>query len=361
MMKIRGLSPKTAAQLLAKRCAAAPPKGVHVFICVADHFEPNWLRPSAHVQQARVERWVKEYPQSVRGLSDSIGRPPQQTFFYPAEDDDPALIEQLAGLARAGLGDVEVHLHHDNDSAENLRATLTRFAWNLHDRHGLLAREPDGSISYGFVHGNWAINNSRPDGRWCGVQNELTILRQTGCYADFTMPSAPAECQTSTINSIYYAKANSPDPMAHAVGTRATTAAPRPVDCLLMIQGPLMFDWGNRKWGVLPRLENGDLTSRRPPSWERFLLWCSAAVTVAGRPDWIFIKLHTHGAQEANSQMLLGEPMRRFHESLAEHARAEPGFRYYYVTAREMATLAQQAVRGTAVSPPQLIAGMANG
>jgi hypothetical protein len=64
---------------------------------------------------------------------------------------------------------------------------------------------------------------------------------------------------------------------------------------------------------------------------------------VAGRPDWRFVKLHTHGAQEANSAMLLGDPMRQFHAGLADFARQNDWFRYYYVTARELALLAKAA------------------
>ena len=46
-------------------------------------------------------------------------------------------------------------------------------------------------VGYAFIHGNWSLCNSRPDGRYCGVNNELDVLRETGCYADFTLPSAP--------------------------------------------------------------------------------------------------------------------------------------------------------------------------
>ena len=30
--------------------------------------------------------------------------------------------------------------------------------------------------AYAFVHGNWALDNSRPDGRWCGIDAELPRL-----------------------------------------------------------------------------------------------------------------------------------------------------------------------------------------
>jgi hypothetical protein len=75
-------------------------------------------------------------------------------------------------------------------------------------------------------------------------------------------------------------------------------------------------------------------------------LWLKAGVTVKGRDDWRFIKLHAHGCQEPSTDMLLGEPMRRFHEALAEFATLHPWFFYYYVTAREMADLVRQAERG---------------
>ena len=77
----------------------------------------------------------------------------------------------------------------------------------------------------------------------------------------------------------------------------------------------------------------------------------SAAVGVASRPDWIFVKLHTHGAHEPNMPVLLGEPMIRFHRDLAATAQANPRFRYHYVTAREVYNLAKAAESGWTGSP----------
>ena len=73
-----------------------------------------------------------------------------------------------------------------------LREKLQRYLETLHDRHGLLEKDATGRISWGFIHGNWALDNCRSDGRMCGVNNELDVLRETGCYADFTLPSAPS-------------------------------------------------------------------------------------------------------------------------------------------------------------------------
>ena len=186
-------------------------------------------------------------------------------------------------------------------------------------------------------------------------RSDATILIETGCYADFTMPSAPADCQTTFFNSIYYATDDPLRPKSHDRGQLARVGQPPPPHTLLMMQGPLALDWSNRKWGVLPRIENGDLTDRRPPTIERLMLWLQAGIKVAGREDWLFVKLHTHGAQERNSNMLLGEPMRMFHRGLAEFAAKHDWFRYYYVTACEMAALVHAAEQG-ATDPALVLA-----
>lgn len=341
MAIVRGLSISSLAQLTRQR-RTTELSGQHVFICVADHYEPKWQSPPASVATERVERWISGYPKMAVGICDSRGRSPQHTFFYPAEEYEPEYLDAIAKLCRDGYGDVDVHLHHDGDTADNLRASLLEFNRVLHEDHGLMEKDALGRISYGFIHGNWALDNSRPDGRWCGVNNEISILLETGCYADFTMPSAPACCQTSTINSIYYAKDDPERPKSHDTGNPAQVGTPAPDKQLLMVQGPLAFDWSKRKWGFLPGIENGDLTGIRPPTLERFRLWIQAGVRVTGRPDWVFVKLHTHGAQERNAEMLLGEPMRAFHQSLRRFA-DEQRFKYYYVTAREMASLVHQA------------------
>jgi hypothetical protein len=277
---------------------------------------------------------------------DSDGRPPRHTFFYALEMYDPEYLDALTDLCRAGYGEVEVHYHHDNDTAENLRATLLHVKALWAERHGLLSRDRvSGELAYGFIHGNWALDNSRPDGRCCGVNNELDILRETGCYADFTMPSVPDPTQTQKINSVYYAVDDPLRPKSHDCGIDVGTA-PMPDKGLMMIQGPLVLNWRRRKWGVFPRIENGCIQAGQPPHIDRLRLWLKARVQVPRRPDWFFVKLHTHGTQESIQQLLLGEPMVRFHRALAELARQDSNFRYHYVTAREMYNLAKAAEAG---------------
>ena len=84
----------------------------------------------------------------------------------------------------------------------------------------------------------------------------------------------------------------------------------------------------------------------QPATIERLPLWLRARVQVPSRPDWFFVKLHTHGAEESNQETLLGEPMVRFHSYLRECAERDPQFRYHYVSAREMYNLVKAAESG---------------
>ena len=345
-MLVRGLPPGAWARLIRDSCRAAVRGPQHVFLCIADHYEPDWGGADDRQRLDRVERWMRDYPRSVDGLADSLGRPPQHTFFFPLEEYRPRLLERLAELCHRGWGEVEVHLHHDQDTSPQLREKFEWFRQTLHREHGLLCRDSRGEIRWGFIHGNWALDNSHPQGRWCGVNDELTVLRETGCYADLTMPSAPDLCQTRTINGIYYAVDDPVRPKSHDVGTPAAVGRRPPAEGLLMIQGPLALDWRDRKAGLLPRLENADLHARRPPSPRRVDLWLRAAVGVQGQPQWTFIKLHAHGAKPANADVLLGPPMQELHRALAQKARADADFHYYYATARQLAELVHAAEAG---------------
>ena len=331
---------------------SVPPRGteagtrIHLLLCLCDHYEPGNGGADALKADGRVENWCREYPALLHSFRDADGRPPQHSFFYPIEMYRPTEVERIAELCREGFGELEVHLHHDNDTADNLRQTLLDWKQLLREKHGLLSTDKKtGEIRYAFIHGNWSLDNSRPDGRWCGVNNELDVLRETGCYADFTLPAYPSDCQTRKINSIYYAVDDPQKPKSHDDGVDVGTA-PQPPNSLMLIQGPLLLNWKSRKYGFLPRVENANIQGNQPPTEQRLDLWLKARVQVPSRPDWVFVKLHTHGAPEANQAVLLGPPMVRFHEMLAARAASDATFHFHYVTAREMYNLARAAEAG---------------
>lgn len=341
----RGLDQWVPTYLATRHQRADPKPGepVHLILCIGDHYEPKHGRALPRQAQERVATWCREYPRLFERFCDNDGKPPQHTFFYPVEEYEPEYLDQLAKLCNTGFGEVEVHLHHDNDTRENLRQTLVGFKNTLADRHGLLSWHKDtGELGYAFIHGNWALDNSRSDGRWCGVNNELDILRETGCFVDMTLPSAPSTTQTRTINSIYYAVDDPKLPKSHDRGTPVGTAQ-RPDKSLLLVQGPLLFDWSRRKLGLIPRIENACLQVNQAATAKRLQLWLRARVQVPTRPDWYFVKLHTHGAIEQNMGVLLDPVMQAFHQHLHDRSKADPNFQFHYVTAREMTNLVYAA------------------
>ena len=334
-------------RLTRRRPLAGP---VHVMFCIVDHFEPDVGGADLPEQIRRVERWVTNYPRLVRKHRDADGRHPRHTFFYPAEAYQSEVVERLAHLCRESFGEVEVHLHHDGDSSASLERKLEQAKADF-ARHGLLARErATGRIRFGFIHGDWALDNSRRDGKCCGVNNELEVLRRTGCYADFTLPSAPSETQTRKINSLYYAVDDPTKPKSHDTG-RDVSVGGQSNGELLLIQGPLTLNWRRRKYGLLPRIENGELSQWNPPSPHRVDLWIHESIGVEGKPDWIFVKIHTHGAKPGNTDVLLGKPMDELFSYLESAYNDGTSYALHYVTAREMYNIIKAAERGETGEP----------
>jgi hypothetical protein len=299
-----------------------------VWVTIADHYEPYWRKADEATAKRRVSEWREKWPRIAARHKDSKGNPPQYTFFYAEEEYHPDCLDMLSSMVREGIGDVEVHLHHDHESAEDFVARLERFKRTLHQRHGLL-REVDGRIVFGFIHGNWALDNSRPDGRWCGLNNELTLLRDLGCYADFTLPSAPNLTQTSIVNTIYQATDDPLRPKSHDSGERITTDH-WPSGDLLMVPGPL--GWNFRGGRLLPRLETGEIASYDLPVKGRARSWIELAPQIGSQ---IFVKLFAHGTQEHNASALLNSGLDACFHYLAKET-AELGLKLQFASAWEM-------------------------
>lgn len=363
----------------------------HLMFCVADHFEPYRGGVSDDVAFERIKPWCDNYLKSVEIRRDADGKPPQHTFFYPQEEYNEAVIDKLADLCHRGAGEVEIHLHHRNDTAEGLREKLVEFRDALHKQHGLLGewevshRDTENTEgieqkvtkeakergpAYGFVHGNWALCNSRPDGDWCGVNEELSVLAETGCYADFTFPSAPSPTQSRMVNAIYRAKDISGKPRSHDKGVMVSRRDAEGAedrgqkteardDELMLIQGPLGLNWRSRKYGIFPRLENGEIAGHNPPTADRVDLWVKQGIHVLGRPEWMFVKVHTHGCVEKNMKMILetgnlklgSGGWQALHALLQQRYNDGEKWRLHYVTAREMYNIVRAAEDGMIGDP----------
>lgn len=331
------------------RTRTLPPRSGlrHVLFAVCDHFEPLWNHADGEQGRDRVKQWEEGYPDLARRFADADGRPPRHSFFFPGEQYEPVFLDSLGRLARAGLGEVELHLHHDGDDASSLSDDIRSYT-RSYASHGHLSRDPSGQIRYGFIHGNWCLANSRKDGRYCGVDSELRVLLDTGCYADFTFPSAPDETQPSIVNQIYWPTGDPSRARAHESGMRASVGL-KFDERILMIQGPLALAWRKTRPGI--RIDGGALTAKDPGTPERLDTWVSQRIHVHGVPDWIFVKVHTHGAPEAQCASLLGAPGRAMHEALLARYNDGKRFALHYVTAREMFNIARAAIDGHRGNP----------
>lgn len=344
-------------QCLARRPPRQRP--VHLIIAIANHFEPEnspgtlGRFADPRERRRRLELWCRDYPTLAAPWRDAEGRPLRQTYFYPAEHYDPTLIARLAEHCAEGWGEIEIHLHHGieaPDTVDNTRRALLEFRDAL-AKHGCLSREHGkGRPRYAFVHGNWALANSAR-GRFCGVDEEIAVLAETGCYADLTLPSAPEPAQVGKINALYECVPPLDRRAAHRRGHDLRCGV-LPRNFPLIIQGPLGLNLGRRVAGwPWPGIENGELTASNPPTRQRLALWRRAGIAVGGRPEWVFVKLSCHGMDPVDTPALLGEPMRGFLRDLTEGGGQEDDYRVHFVTAREMTNIILAACEGLGGDP----------
>jgi hypothetical protein len=324
------------------------PKPRHLLFAICDHFEPMYSGDvTESVIRNRVAVWEELYPLLARGYMDADGYYPRHTFFFPGEDPHHDSLASLARLARKNWGEVELHLHHEGDTVESLREklhhSLAKFA-----EHGHISIDASGRYRYAFVHGNWCLANAREDGNFCGVDAELPLLFETGCYADYTFPAAPDESQPNIVNQIYWPVGDLSRKRAYEWGERAKVGEMRR-DRLLIIQGPLALSW--RKHRIPLSIEGSHLTDTDPPTPKRIRSWIEQNIHISGRPEWVFVKVHTHGAQEEIASSLLGTGGRNLHRELTNRYNDGENWVLHYVTAREMYNIAVAAMEGQSGDP----------
>jgi len=312
---------------LRKKLLPAKPK--RAWVAITDHYEPLGSGASVETALGRVAQWRDKWPRIADDTPrDHAGQRPQYSFFYPQEEYRQDLLNGIAEMVGLGVGDVEVHLHHDNEQRESFIQKVAEFCRRLTDDHGLL-RQQDGRTVFGFIHGNWALDNSRPDGKWCGLNGEIALLRDLGCYADFTMPSIPSATQGHIVNQIYWCK-NNPDnrPKSFDRGIEATANGGRQGD-LLMITGPVGLRFAGR---LVPRVETGEIAGYDMPTPARVAQWFDLAPRIG---DDLFVKLYTHGAPEKNLQPLLNDGLGNLFRWVAEEADRR-GIELHWATAWQM-------------------------
>lgn len=332
---------------LAWRCRKQPAP-THVMFCMVDHFEPGAGGVPRDIQMQRMRDLMTQYPRLADRHRDADGVRPARTWFFPPHDHRYGNLRELTSLCGSGYGEVELHLHHGKtrpDTPEHLEHTI-RLCIEEYSQFGIFGRV-GAEKTYGFIHGDWALDNSRRHGRYCGVDNELSVLKSTGCYADFTFPSCN-EANPAQINSIYYAREDG-KAKSHNRGTPARVGGGSQDD-LLIVQGPLhpiLLPGGVFRL----RAFGDDITWNKPCSRSRVDHWVRTWIHVQGRPDWVFVKVHTHGTVDAD--VVLGPAMDETFQYLEDKYNDGAHYVLHYVTARELYNIVSAAEAGAAGSPGQ--------
>jgi hypothetical protein len=329
----------------------------HIIFTIANHFEPAWKESGMHDLKTQIKR-LQDYHKMARetgeAVKDADGTKFRHGNFYPAEQYHPELLEIMAEMQAEGLGEVEIHLHHGvdkPDTAENLRRSLAGFRDILADEHKCLSKiDGKGLPMYAFVHGNLALANSH-NGMYCGVDSEMQILQETGCYADMTLPSAPEPTQVPMINRIYECGLPLSEKIPHRKGLTVSVNGKQPL-LPLIFTGPLTFNWQRRVYGLpVPRIDDSGLTASQTLDNARFNRWLSADITVEGRPEWVFVKLYCHGFIDYDQQACIGEEARRFFSEMIECGERSGKYKVHFAAPREAFNMVMAAIDGKTGSP----------
>jgi len=312
-----------------QRVAHPPPKPKRAWFVLADHFEPMVGYVPHYVELYRLAQWRDKWPRIADcAPKDSAGQRPQHSFFYPQEFYQHNAVEGIAEMVRLGVGDVEVHLHHTQETRERFINKINEYCHRLTNDHGLLHQE-NGRTVFGFIHGNWALDNCLPNGQFCGLDGEIRLLHELGCYADFTMPALPSLAQASIVNQIYWCTHNPYSRMRNFDrGIKAKVREGVRGD-LLMITGPVGLR-SRRK--ILPRLETGEIAGYDMPTPARVRGWFDLAPSIGND---LFIKLFTHGADDRNCAPLLNGGLHNLYTWLKEEA-DKRGIEIHWCTAWQM-------------------------
>lgn len=324
--------------------------------CEVDHYEPGTIepgapRPSREIETQRVNDLLTKYPALVENHKDSAGNVPRRTWFFPPHYHRNNSLRKLVELCAKGYGEIELHLHHGTnkpDTPENLENTILKTVeeyseFGIFGTHG-------GQKKYGFIHGNWALGNSFHN-KYCGVNNEIEILKRTGCYADFTFPGG-LESNPFQINSLFYARENPLKPKSHRYGTSVKTSRKAHGD-LMIIQGPLYpHKIGTGSFLTSIEANAAAIGSKFSFTNRRVDILVKAGIHVKGKNNWIVIKTHTHGA--VNDKIVLGDDMDKVYSYLETKYNDGSNYILHYVTARELYNIIKALEDGKTEDNPEL-------
>jgi len=308
---------------------------------MVDHYEPGTQNASLELEKERMDDCIQKYPKLADRHVDANGNPPTRTWFFPPHYHRRGNLKQLVELCQRGYGEIELHLHHGKikpDDSKNLEKTIKQCI-KEYKQFGIFGSK-GGKTKYGFIHGDWALDNSR-HGKFCGVNNEISILKKTGCYADFTFPCSNSSTPIQ-INSIFYATDDPDQPKSHNKGVRVKKNGQVDGD-LMIIQGPIHPFFFSKNITSL-RAPTDEICGTPPVTAKRIDCWIKTAIHIKGKSNWIIVKTHTHGATSGDA--VYGSEMDKIFSHLESKYNDGEKYILHYVTARELYNIIKAVENG---------------
>lgn len=308
-------------------------KPIDILFLFVDHFELNGKKD-------RLEAWTDGYPKMAEQHTDSDGRHPCHTFFYALDLMHEEELIAMQPVIENGFGEFELHWHHDHETEASFIQKLDSAMVLFHKYGYMRPYKENQDACFSFIHGNWSLANSRGDD-FCGLDNEVEILKVKGCYGDFTYPALFSEAQPPVINNIYYCKQIT-KPICYFDGRDAEVNQAQAEDEFMIFQGPMTINWFDWRHKWHPTIEDGDinqyLTHDDP---KRIDAWVRQGIHVKGRPEWQFVKVFCHGAQDHKS--VVSDTTDRMFSYLETRYNDGKKYRLHYVSAREAYNIVKAA------------------
>ncbi|MDO5576655.1 MAG: hypothetical protein Q4F84_06205, partial [Fibrobacter sp.] len=236
---------------------------------------------------------------------------------------------------RDKIADVELMIPHQNETLPNIKRKIEEFRDVLFHHHGLLRKNNSGKIIYGFIHEYQTKKNSDKSDWFTNTNKRLLLLKDTGCYADYSFPSDTNIIVPPLINSIYFANVNTNKSRQNQTNYAAAKNVWSEKD-LLFVQGPLFLNWNKRFWSMVPRIENGSLSHLNHFTSGRADLWVKKGIHVSGFKNHVFIKLFAHGAVDHTIRYFFGENGLEQLWSYMEKNYINDKYELHYVSAFDM-------------------------
>lgn len=298
-----------------------------------DHYEPGYGERGVK----KNEEWLNAFRPISDSHRDSAGNRFRYTWFYPYDHKNEKVLIALSRMAYDGYGEVELHWHHPPADDVTFPAMLQEALTWFQQYGALISSGAEPRTRFAFVHGNWALDNSLPI---CGVNHELDILFRHGCYADFTFSSIGTYAQPRKVNAIYYPR-NCDGPKSYDDGVDVEVGV-SVEDRPMIFQGPIGLNW------LTGRLEYGAIESFALPHRSRIQRWIDTNIHVKGRPEWVFVKVYSHGMQSANA--IVHKALNRMLNDIKDICEKRQ-ITLHYMTAREAYNIVKAAEDGKTGNP----------